>query len=117
MRDSREPKAVSGIARPRFLQSIRIKSNPSRAVVVGNSGILTSTRPGRLRSTSIRSGRLDASTPGSRFYGQTKQGKYMTEADAKRAAYRAAPKNSSLIFWFSIFRAGSLRHGRRVDRS
>src|SRR5882672_2429317 len=62
MRDSREPKDDSGTTRPRFPQSKRIRSNPSRGVVVGNSGILTSTRPGRLRSTSIRSGRLEAST-------------------------------------------------------
>src|SRR5208283_6201585 len=27
--------------------------------------------------------------PGSRFYGKTKQGKYMTEADAIKAGYRA----------------------------
>lgn len=29
---------------------------------------------------------------GSRYYGKTKQGKYMTEADAKKAGYRAARK-------------------------
>jgi hypothetical protein len=28
--------------------------------------------------------------PGSRYYGKTKQGKYMTEADAQKAGYRAA---------------------------
>jgi len=31
--------------------------------------------------------------PGSRFYGKTKQGKYMTEADAIKAGYRPAAKN------------------------
>ena len=30
--------------------------------------------------------------PGSRYYGKTKKGKYMTEADARRAGYRAAKK-------------------------
>jgi hypothetical protein len=30
--------------------------------------------------------------PDSRYYGKTKQGKYMTEADAKKAGYRAARK-------------------------
>jgi hypothetical protein len=30
--------------------------------------------------------------PGSRYYGKTNQGKYMTEADAKKAGYRAATK-------------------------
>jgi len=31
--------------------------------------------------------------PGSRYYGKTAQGKYMTEADAIKAGYRAAAKN------------------------
>jgi hypothetical protein len=31
--------------------------------------------------------------PGSRWYGKTKQGKYMTEADAQKAGYRPAGKN------------------------
>jgi len=30
--------------------------------------------------------------PGTRWYGKTKQGKYMTEADAQKAGYRAAEK-------------------------
>jgi cytoskeletal protein RodZ len=30
--------------------------------------------------------------PGTRYYGKTKQGKYMTEADAIKAGYRAAGK-------------------------
>jgi hypothetical protein len=30
--------------------------------------------------------------PGSRYYGKTKKGKYMTEADARRAGYREAKK-------------------------
>jgi hypothetical protein len=29
---------------------------------------------------------------GTRWYGKTKQGKYMTEADAQKAGYRAAEK-------------------------
>ena len=37
--------------------------------------------------------------PGTRWYGKTKQGKYMTEADARKAGYRAAaataPKKKS----------------------
>src|SRR5436853_4963371 len=45
----------------RFFRSIRRRSKPSRFVDVGNRGILTSTRPGRFRSTSMRSGRLEAS--------------------------------------------------------
>jgi hypothetical protein len=31
--------------------------------------------------------------PGSHWYGKTKQGKYMAEADAIKAGYRAATKN------------------------
>jgi len=31
--------------------------------------------------------------PGSRYYGKTKQGKYMSEADAIKAGYRASEKN------------------------
>jgi cytoskeletal protein RodZ len=31
--------------------------------------------------------------PGSRYYGKTKQGKYMTEADAIKAGYRASQKH------------------------
>jgi cytoskeletal protein RodZ len=30
--------------------------------------------------------------PGSRYYGKTKKGKYMTEADARKAGYREAKK-------------------------
>jgi hypothetical protein len=30
--------------------------------------------------------------PGTRWYGKTKQGKYMTEGDAQKAGYRAATK-------------------------
>jgi hypothetical protein len=30
--------------------------------------------------------------PGTRWYGKTKQGKYMTEADAQKAGYRAAER-------------------------
>jgi hypothetical protein len=31
--------------------------------------------------------------PGTRYYGKTKQGKYMSEADAIKAGYRASEKN------------------------
>jgi hypothetical protein len=30
--------------------------------------------------------------PGSRYYGKTKKGKYMTEEDARKAGYREAKK-------------------------
>jgi len=30
--------------------------------------------------------------PGTRWYGKTKQGKYMSESDAQKAGYRAAAK-------------------------
>ncbi len=32
--------------------------------------------------------------PGSRWYGKTKQGKYLSEADALKAGYKAAKKNA-----------------------
>ena len=41
--------------------------------------------------------------PGTRYYGKTKQGKYMTEADAQKAGYRAAGKK--LAFSQSVFTA------------
>ncbi len=44
------------------LQSARMRLNPSCGLRDGKRGILTSTLPGRLRSTSMRSGRLDART-------------------------------------------------------
>jgi hypothetical protein len=31
--------------------------------------------------------------PGTRWYGKTKQGKYMTKADAVKAGYKASEKN------------------------
>jgi hypothetical protein len=43
--------------------------------------------------------------PGTRWYGKTKQGKYMTEADAQKAGYRAAaaaaPKKKSKKWIFA----------------
>ena len=47
---------------PRLLYKARIKLKSSLGVAVGKMGIFTSTRPGRFRSTSIKSGRLEAST-------------------------------------------------------
>ena len=60
LRTLRKSSSVNSM--PRRFDSARMSAKPSSGVVVGKMGILTSTRPGRLRSTSIRSGRLDART-------------------------------------------------------
>ena len=49
-------------SKPRLRHSALNNAKPSAGVVVGKSGIFTSTRPGRFNSTSIKSGQLEAST-------------------------------------------------------
>lgn len=62
MRSVRSVSASLGMVSFLRLQSARMRLKPSCGLSDGKSGILTSTRPGRLRSTSMRSGRLEART-------------------------------------------------------
>jgi hypothetical protein len=69
------------------------------ATTSGNSAPATSPATAQ-QATPVNNGRMVwANTasgvyhkPGSRYYGKTKQGKYMTEADAKKVGYHAATK-------------------------
>jgi hypothetical protein len=78
---------------------------PSAPPGVGNSGNSTSARTPAGSSalpilTPANNGMVWVNTEtgtyhksGSRWYGKTKQGKYMTEADAQKAGYKASDKN------------------------
>jgi len=60
---------------------------------------VASVRAGATAARKQREGRFWVNTesrvyhkPGSRYYGKTKKGKYMTEADARKAGYRPAAR-------------------------